>query len=152
MTASHLARIFIQFVLWTHGFTLFIVSDCGTQFTSHFGKALCQQLGITVKLSTTHHPETNGQTERQNQELERYLQSYINYFQDDWVQWLLLTEFAANNTVSESSKMTSFFANKGYHPRLCLNPPQPSTNKEAQDLTQHIEDILEQLRANLLVF
>ena len=48
--------------------------------------------------------------------------------------------------------MTPFFANKGYHPRLSLNPPQPSINQKAQDLTQHMKDILEQLRANLLVF
>ena len=47
--------------------------------------------------------------------------------------------------------MTPFFANKKYHPRLSSNPPQPSTNQEAQDLTQHMKDILEQLRANLLV-
>ena len=47
--------------------------------------------------------------------------------------------------------MTSFFANKGYHPRLSLDPPQSTNNQEAQDLTQHMEDILEQLRANLLV-
>ena len=126
-------------------------SDHGTQFTSNFWKTLCQKLGITVKLSTAHHSETNGQTERQNQELERYLWSYVNYFQDNWVQWLLLAEFAANNTVSESSRMTPFFANKRYHPRLSLNPPQPSTNQEAQDLTQHMEDILEQLKVNLLV-
>ena len=65
--------MFIQFVLQTHGLPLSIVSDRGTQFTSNFWKALCQQLGITVKLSTAHYLETYGQTERQNQEQERYL-------------------------------------------------------------------------------
>ena len=47
--------------------------------------------------------------------------------------------------------MTPFFVNKGYNPRLGLDPPQSSTNQVAQDLTQHMESILEQLRANLLV-
>ena len=47
--------------------------------------------------------------------------------------------------------MTPFFANKGYHPRLSLKLPQLSTNQEAQDVTQPMKDILEQLRANLLV-
>ena len=151
MTASHLARMLIQFVLRTYSLLSSIVSDRGIQFTSNFWKALCQQLGITVKLFTAHHPETDGQTEKQNQELERYLWSYVNYLQDDWVQWFLLAKFVANNTVSESSRMTSFFINKEYHPRLSLNSPQPSTNQEAQDLTQHMKDILEQLRASLLV-
>ena len=72
MTASHLAKMFIQFVLRTHGFPSFIVSDHGTQFTSNFWKVLCQQLGITIKLSTAHHLETDDRTKRQNQELERY--------------------------------------------------------------------------------
>ena len=91
--------MFIQFVLQTHGLPSSNVSDRGTQFTSNFWKALCQQLEITVKLSTAHHPKTDGQTERQNQELERYLWSYVNNFQDDWVQWLSLAEFAANNSL-----------------------------------------------------
>ena len=152
MTASYLARMFIQFVLRTYGLSLSIVSDCGIQFTSNFWKALCQQLGITVKLSTAHHLETDSQTEGQNQELKCYHWSYVNYFQDDLIQWLSLADFAANNTVSESSRMTSFFANKRYHPRLSLDPPQPSTNQEAQDLTQHMENTLEQFKANLLLF
>ena len=57
MTASHLARMFTQFVIQTHGLPSTIVSDCGTQFTSKFWRALYQQLGITVKLSTAHYPK-----------------------------------------------------------------------------------------------
>ena len=62
MTASHLARMFTQYVIWTHGLLSSIVSDRSTQFTSVFWRAICQQLGITVKLSIAHHPETNSQT------------------------------------------------------------------------------------------
>ena len=76
-----------------------------------------------MKLSTAYHSETDSQTEKQNQELECYFWSYVNYFQDNWVQWLPLAEFAANNIVSKFAKMTSFFANKRYHPRLNLDPP-----------------------------
>ena len=83
MTASHLARMFAQFVIWTHGLPSSIVSDRGTQFTNKFWRALFHQLGITVKLSTAHHSETDGQTERANQELECYLRSHVNYLQDD---------------------------------------------------------------------
>ena len=85
MTASHLAKMFIQFILQTHGLPSSIFSDHGTQFTSNFWKALCQQLGIIVKLSTAYYLETNGQKKRQNQEPERYFWSYVNYLQNDWV-------------------------------------------------------------------
>ena len=150
MTASHLARMFTQYIIRTHGLPSSTISDRGTQFTSKFWRALCQQLGITVKLSTTHHPETNGQTEKAYQELERYLRGHVNYLQDDWVQWFSLAEFAASNAVSESTRMTLFFANIGFHSRLNLNLSQPTSNQEAQDLAQHMNDIIEQLKANLL--
>ena len=41
---------------------------------------------IMLRLSSGHHPETDSQTEQENQELEHYLRSYVNYLQDDWVQ------------------------------------------------------------------
>ena len=46
--------------------------------------------------------------------------------------------------------MIPFFANKGFHPRLSLDLSQPASNQEAQDLAQHMNDVIEQLRANLL--
>ena len=75
--------MFIQFILKTHGLPPSIVSDCSMQFTSKFWKALCQHLGVTVKLSIAYYPETDSQTEKANQKLERYLQSHINFLQDN---------------------------------------------------------------------
>ena len=86
MTTSHLVQMFIQFVVCTHGLPRSIVSDRGGQFVSLFWKALCAHLDIMVRLSSGHHPEIDGQTEQENQELEHYLRSYVNYLQDDWVQ------------------------------------------------------------------
>ena len=86
MTTSHLVWMFIQFVVCTHGLPRSIVSDRGGQFVSLFWKALCAYLDIMLRLSSGHHPETDSQTEQENQELEHYLRSYVNYLQDDWVQ------------------------------------------------------------------
>ena len=76
-------------------------------------------------MSTTYHPETDGQTKRVNQDVERYLRSYVTYLQDDWVDWLPMAEFAQNNSQSESIKATPFFANYGFHPRLGFEPETP---------------------------
>ena len=46
--------------------------------------------------------------------------------------------------------MTPFFANKSFHPSLNLNLSQPTSNQEAQDLAQHMNDVIEQVKANLL--
>ena len=46
-----------------------------------------------------YHPETDGQMERGNQELEQYLRMYINHRQNNWAEWLAMAEFAFNNKV-----------------------------------------------------
>jgi hypothetical protein len=56
-----------------------ILSNRGTQFTSNFWRGLFQLLGVKINLSTTYHPQTDGQTERVNQILEQYLRCTVNY-------------------------------------------------------------------------
>jgi transposase InsO family protein len=65
-----------------------ITSDRGPQFVSAMWKRVCQLLGIKRQLSTAFHPETDGQTERANAEVERLLRQWVNYQQDDWVDML----------------------------------------------------------------
>ncbi|MBW0580917.1 hypothetical protein O181_120632, partial [Austropuccinia psidii MF-1] len=73
ITALDLAQIFISHVFSKHGLPVSIVSDRGSLFVSSFWTQLCQQLKISRDLSTSFHPETDGQTERVNQILEQYL-------------------------------------------------------------------------------
>ena len=62
------------FNMWkNHGLPCSTVSDQGPQFTSQVMKDLCKHLGITPKLSTMHHPQTDGQTEHMKQDLQQYL-------------------------------------------------------------------------------
>ena len=75
-------------------------------------------LGIETKLSTAYHPETDGQTERTNQELEQYLRMYVNHRQNNWAEWLAMAEFAFNNKVHTATKMSLFQVNYGREPRM----------------------------------
>jgi len=70
------------------------------------------------RLSTAFHPQTDGQTERQNQVLEQYLRAYVDYQQDDWVTMLPIAEFTYNNSVHSSTGVSPFYALYGYHPEL----------------------------------
>jgi len=83
--AEDLAHIFLSQVFAKHGTPTDIISNWGKHFILQFWQLLCQLLNIKAKLSTAYHPETDGQTEQVNQILEQYLQVYINYQQDDWV-------------------------------------------------------------------
>ena len=75
-------------------------------------------LGIKTKLSTTFHPQTDGQTERMNQELEQYLRFFIEHKQKDWPEWLAAAEFAVNNKVYMATKVLPFIANYGKKLRI----------------------------------
>uniref|UniRef100_A0A8C5P6V7 Gypsy retrotransposon integrase-like protein 1 n=1 Tax=Leptobrachium leishanense TaxID=445787 RepID=A0A8C5P6V7_9ANUR len=119
-TAAHTASLFLQNVYRLHGVPESIVSDRGVQFTSRFWKHFCRALGISVDLSTAHHPHTNGQTERVNQTLETYLRCYTTYLQDDWDTLLGTAEYAYNARLHDSTRCSPFFMLYGYHP-----PPLP---------------------------
>ena len=71
--AEGLARLFWDNVWKLHGLPESVVSDRGPQFMAELTKKLNRMLGIKTKLSTVFHPQTDGQTERMNQELEQYL-------------------------------------------------------------------------------
>lgn len=112
------ARLYRDSIFRLHGLPDSIVSDRGTIFTSSFTKDLSKLLKIQNRLSTAFHPQTDGQTERVNAILEQYLRGYISYQQDNWFDFLALAEFAYNNSVSATTKVTPFFANYGYNPRF----------------------------------
>ena len=67
-----------------------VISDRGAQFVGAFMTGLINLLGIKMNASTAYHPQTDGQTERVNQEIEQYLRLFCNWQQDDWSDWLSL--------------------------------------------------------------
>jgi len=117
ITAEGLVELFCDRIFRYHGLPETIVSDRGPQFAFRFWKHLRSCLKIDPRLSTAFHPQTDGQTERMNAGMEQHLQAYVNYLQDDWTSYLFLAEFAGNNQVSDSTMLSPFFANAGYHPR-----------------------------------
>ncbi|KAK1914209.1 hypothetical protein P3342_007455 [Pyrenophora teres f. teres] len=76
---------------------------------------MCSLLKITRRLSTAFHPETDGSTERMNQELEAYLRCFVSYYQDDWEQLLPVAMLAINGRTSSVTGMSPFFATHGYN-------------------------------------
>ena len=110
-SAEGLARLFRDHVWKLHGLPESIISDRGAQFAANLMKELNQMLGIETKLSTAFHPQMDGQTERTNQELEQYLRMFIDHRQEQWPEWLGTVEFAYNNKVNTSTKVSPFRAN-----------------------------------------
>ena len=81
ITAEELARLFRDNVWKLHGLLKSVMSDRGLQFAAELTKKLNRMLGIQTKLSTTFHPQTDGQTECMNQELEQYFRFFVDHRQ-----------------------------------------------------------------------
>ena len=77
--APGLAKVIIDIGIRHYGLPDFIITDWGSLFTSKFWSSLCYFLGIKRRLSTTFHPQTNGQTKRQNSTIEAYLRAFVNW-------------------------------------------------------------------------
>jgi IS30 family transposase len=79
VTSEETARLFMDNIYKYHDLSDDIISDRGSLFTSKFWQLLFKILKVKIKLSSTYHPQTDGQTERVNQALEQYLCCTINY-------------------------------------------------------------------------
>lgn len=126
LTAEGTARLFRDHVWKLHGLPEQVISDRGPQFVSAFMRELNSILGIKTAASTAYHPQTDGQTERANQEIEQYLRVFVNHRQDDWAEWLPLAEFSHNNRIQSSTRQTPFMLNFGKHPRMGVEPLRES--------------------------
>jgi len=116
--APELAQLFVSHWVVDKGLPGDIVTDRGPVFTSKFWGRLCYHLNVTRGLSTAFHPQTDGETERQNQTLEMWLRCYVCYLQDDWVNLLPLASFAYNNALHEAIQMSPFEAMYGNSPDI----------------------------------
>ena len=110
-SAEGVARLFWDNVWKLHGLLESIIIDRRMQFVAEMIKELNCMLGINTKLSMAYHPQTDGQTERMNQDLEQYLRMFIDHRQEQWPDWLAMAEFAYNNRVQTSTKVSPFKAN-----------------------------------------
>jgi hypothetical protein len=81
---------------------------------AQFTKELCKNLKINQNLSTTYHPQTDGQSEQANQRIEQYLRIYGNDEKNDWVDLLPLAQFTHNVWKNESTGISPFELLIGY--------------------------------------
>lgn len=141
--AYGLAVLYRDNIFKLHGIPLDVVSDRGVEFCNKFMSELHKMLGTTQKLSTSFHPQTDGQTERVNRVLEDMLRNYTHAKQDDWDDYLAAAEFAVNNSFHDSVRNTPFRLNYGRDPRLPGTAPRcelPAANKFADTMLEGLAD------------
>jgi len=115
-TASDAADMILLNIFRLHGCPDTFVMDRDPRWKSSFWAHWCELLDIKVNMSTSYHPQTDGQTERTNRILEEVLRHYIDPSHTTWESLLPWVEFAINSAVQESIKTTPFMLNYGWQP------------------------------------
>jgi len=100
-------------------------------------------------LSTAFHPQTDGQTERMNQELEQYLRLFVEHRQKDWPEWLALAEFAVNNKTHTATKMSPFMANYGKEMRMGGDIRKKGKVESATEFVERMKKVHKEAEAAL---
>jgi len=123
-----------------------MISDRDPRFTSHFGKALTDKLGISQNLSTAFHPQTDGLSKQKNQWVEQYLRLVTSMDPKGWVDWIALATTVHNNRVNVTTRMSPNQILLGYNPILNSEESLRTTN----DLIEMRSEAMELNRKNAI--
>ncbi len=150
ITAEKTAELILQWIYQIHDLLDFIVSNWGFQFTFILWKSLCKRLDINLRLFTVYHSQIDDQSERVNQNIERYLRFFCLYMQNDWAKLLLMIEFVNNNALFSVIFSTSFFLNKDFHSHMSfeLDVIEYESSHERLQTTK-VENISEHMNKTL---
>jgi hypothetical protein len=151
-TAPQTAKLFVDHVVRLYGVPNSIVSDRDSKFTSWFWKSTFALLGTKLRMSSSFHPETDGQSERTNQTVEQILRCYTNKFHDDWDTHVGLAEFSLNSATNISTGVSPFKLMYGYQPaspvdRVAAAFDTPSTLATRQSAAA--ADMISKMHADL---
>jgi len=148
--AEGAARLFLHYVWKLHGLLKRVVSDRRPQFVALFTKELYRLLGIRISSSTAWHPQTDGQMEHVNQELDQFLHLFVNEWQDNWYDLLPIAEFQHNNHVYSAMQQPPFPLDTGRIPRMGFEPRQdPSSLEIVNEFTKRMESTTEEAKSTI---
>ena len=116
---NKLAKIYINKVVRLHKILVSIVLNRDPRFTSWLWPSMQHALGTRMDISTTFHPQTDGQSERVIQVLEDLLRACVQEFGGNWEKHIALVEFTYNNSHQATIRMAPYEALYG---KRCRTP------------------------------
>ncbi|ESK81432.1 hypothetical protein Moror_9651 [Moniliophthora roreri MCA 2997] len=117
LDAPQVAELLLRNVYKRYGLPDKIISDQDPRFAAMVFQETMKLLGVKHAMSTAYHPQSDGETERVNQEMEIYLRMFCSKEQTEWSSYLHMAEFAHNNRTHSVTRNSPFFMIMGYNPR-----------------------------------
>ncbi|EEB89023.1 hypothetical protein MPER_12935 [Moniliophthora perniciosa FA553] len=146
ITAEGVANLILNNVYRRFGLPDNIISDRDPRFAANVFQELGRLLGIKLSMSTAYHPQTDGETERVNQEIETFLKMFCAKKQTQWNEYLPMAEFAHNNREHSTMKKSPFYLMYGYNPRplppVVENSEVPYTEERLKKLNEVRNEVL----------
>jgi len=125
MDQKEFAKLFVTNVARCYGIPLGMVADRDPHWAKSFWESVASELNLDLMLSTSHHPQMDGQSERAIQQLAISLRAFVASNQKSWAHWLPELAFAYNSTPLQSVGQSPFFLLHGYHPRSPVTALDP---------------------------
>jgi hypothetical protein len=116
-TAASVAQLYMDNVYRLHSMPKVLISDRDKIFVSSFWQNLFKLAETTMNMSSSYHPQTDGQTERLNQCLETYLRCFVHSKPKDWSKWISLAEYWYNTSYHSALGRSPFEVLYGRKPR-----------------------------------
>ena len=142
VSAEETGKLLRNNVLRRYGPWKKIITDRGPQFASKSFEKILSEMGSRGALSTAFHPQTDGETERINQEMEQYLRAFCQNNQTDWTEKLAMAEYAHNCKEHSATKKSPFEIIHGYKP--AIHPEwEKGTQSELTEIWKETQAALE---------
>ncbi|KAH6793421.1 hypothetical protein C2S52_003898 [Perilla frutescens var. hirtella] len=151
ITAEETTQLFFKHIVKFWGLPRDIVSDRNSRFTGNFWTELFKLLGSKLNMSSSFHPQSDGQTERFNSMLEEYLRHFVSANQKDWVKLLDAAQLCFNAQKCSTTNGTPFEICTGQQPLLphSIDAPQGARVSPAQSFSLEWKQNLDLARSYL---
>lgn len=116
-TAMQVAQLYMNQVYKLHGLPKAIISDRDRIFTSAIWQRLFRLSDTKLMMSSSYHPQTDGQTECLNQYLEGFLRCTVHSCPRQWSKWISVAEFWYNTSTHSALGKSPFEVLYGYSSR-----------------------------------
>jgi hypothetical protein len=150
VSAKEFAELYIDHVFRLHGLIREFITNRYTRFTSAFWQEVTVLLGTRTVMSSSFHPQTDGQTERVNQTLKTYLRHFVSVGLNDWDTLLSRAEFAHNAAVNETVRAAPFELTYGYNPRTPVGEVAEVVHPASSAFVERLQSSLSFARKRLI--